>query len=56
MMIATNQSLLSAATGIRDLFDFLFDADEKSQGHAFLIEPVYSAFEESRSLLASSSA
>jgi hypothetical protein len=33
----SNESVvtLSAATGIRDLFDFLFDADEKSQGSCF---------------------
>jgi hypothetical protein len=54
MMIATNQSLLSAATEIGDLFDFLFDADEKPdklKPHAFLMEPVYSAFEESPELV-----
>jgi hypothetical protein len=52
-MIATNQSLLSAATEIGDLFDFLFDPDEKLiklNPHAFLMEPVYSAFEESPEL------
>jgi hypothetical protein len=46
-MIATGQSLLSAATEIGDLFDFLFDPDEKhikSNPHAFLMEPVYSTF------------
>jgi hypothetical protein len=54
MMIATNQSLLSASTEIGDLFDFLFDADEKPnklEPHAFLMEPVYSAFEESPELV-----
>jgi hypothetical protein len=54
MMIATNQSLLSTTTEIGDLFDFLFDADEKRnklKPHAFLMEPVYSAFEESPELV-----
>jgi hypothetical protein len=53
-MIATNQSLLSAATEIGDLFDFLFDPDEKVSKlnpHAFLMEPVYSAFVESPELV-----
>jgi hypothetical protein len=52
-MLKTNQSLLSKHFEIGDLFDFLFDADEKhmkSNPHAFLMEPVYSAFEESREL------
>jgi hypothetical protein len=53
-MTATNQSLLSAATEIGDLFDFLFDPDEKLiklNPHAFLMEPVYSAFVESPELV-----
>jgi hypothetical protein len=54
IMLATNQSLVSKATEIGDLFDFLFDPDEKvikSDPHAFLMEPVYSAFEESPELV-----
>jgi hypothetical protein len=54
LMVATNQSLLSPATEIGDLFDFLFDPDEKSKKstpHAFLMEPVYSVFEESPELV-----
>jgi hypothetical protein len=53
-MIATNQSVLSAATEIGDLFDFLFDPEEKPlkvNPHGFLMEPVYSAFEENPSLV-----
>jgi hypothetical protein len=53
-MIATNQSLLSTHFEIGDLFDFIFDADEKlnkSNPHAFLMEPVYSAFEQSPELV-----
>jgi hypothetical protein len=53
-MIASRQSLLSTTTEIEDLFDFLFDPDEKpkkSSPHAFLMEPVYSAFEESPELV-----
>jgi hypothetical protein len=53
-MIATNQSSLSAATEIGDLFDFLFKPDEKLiklNPHAFLMEPVYSAFVESPELV-----
>jgi hypothetical protein len=48
-MIATNESVLSTATEIGDLFDFLFDPEEKhlkGNPHGFLMEPVYSAFEE----------
>jgi hypothetical protein len=53
-MVASRQSLLSTTTEIEDLFDFLFDPDEKpkkSSPHAFLMEPVYSAFEESPELV-----
>jgi hypothetical protein len=53
-MTATNQSLLSAATEIGDLFDFLFDPNEmfrKLNPHAFLMEPVYSALVESPELV-----
>jgi hypothetical protein len=49
-MIATNQSILSAATEIGDLFAFLFGNDEKeikSNPHAFLMEPVYATFKDS---------
>jgi hypothetical protein len=49
-MTATNQSLLSKHTKIGDLFDFLIEPDEKRSKlnpHAFLMEPVYSGFEES---------
>jgi hypothetical protein len=49
MMIETHQGLLSKTTEIGDLFDFLFEPDEKvtkTDPHAFVIEPVYSAFEE----------
>jgi hypothetical protein len=50
-MRATNQYLHATHTEIGDLFDSLFDPNEKSielNPHAFLMEPVYySAFEES---------
>jgi hypothetical protein len=48
-MIATDMSVLSMATEIGDLFDFLFDPEEKPlkrNPHGFMMEPVYSAFEE----------
>jgi hypothetical protein len=53
-MLAADQSLLSTHFEIGDLFDFLFDPDEKLNKltpHAFLMEPVYSAFEESPELV-----
>jgi hypothetical protein len=53
-MIATNTSVLSASTEIGDLFDFLFDADEKflkQSPHGFVMEPVYSAFDENPELV-----
>jgi hypothetical protein len=54
IMIATNTSVLSPATEIGDLFDFLFDPEEKplkQNPHGFMMEPVYSAFEESPELV-----
>jgi hypothetical protein len=53
-MIATDQSLLSAATEIGDLFNFLRGPgtdDHKSDPHAFLMEPVYATFTESPELV-----
>jgi hypothetical protein len=53
-MIATNQSVLSTATEIYDVFDYLFDPEEKpnkKHPHGFLMEPVYSAFEENPDLV-----
>jgi hypothetical protein len=53
-MIATNTSVLSPTTEIGDLFDFLFDPEEKpfkQNPHGFMMEPVYSAFEESPELV-----
>jgi hypothetical protein len=53
-MIATNTSVLSTSTEIGDLFDFLFDPEEKhlkGNPHGFLMEPVYSAFEENPELV-----
>jgi hypothetical protein len=53
-MIATNASVLSPSTEIGDLFDFLFDPVEKPlkrNPHGFLMEPVYSAFEEDPELV-----
>jgi hypothetical protein len=48
-MKTTNTSVLSAATEIGDLFDFLFDPEEKPLKRnplGFLMEPVYSALKE----------
>jgi hypothetical protein len=53
-MIATKTSVLSVATEIGDSFDFLFDPEEKAlkrNPHGFLMEPVYSAFEENPELV-----
>jgi hypothetical protein len=53
-MIATNNSVMSTATEIGDLFDFLFGPEEKPlkrNPHAYLMEPVYSAFEENPELV-----
>jgi hypothetical protein len=53
-MIETNQPVMSTPTYIGDLFDFLFDDDEKEKKlnpHAYLMEPVYSAFEENPDLV-----
>jgi hypothetical protein len=53
-MVATSGSVLSTATEIGDSFDFLFDPEEKplkKDPHAFIMEPVYSAFEESPELV-----
>jgi hypothetical protein len=56
-MIATNtntESVMSTSTEIGDLFDFLFEADEKHlkrNPHSFLMEPVYAAFEENPELV-----
>jgi hypothetical protein len=53
-MIETNKSVLSTATEIRDTLGFLFDFDEKflnREPHGFLVEPVYSVFEENPKLV-----
>jgi class 3 adenylate cyclase len=53
-MIATRQSVLSNDFPIEDLFDFLFDPDEKllkTDPHAFLMEPVYADFEENSEIV-----
>jgi hypothetical protein len=53
-MIATKESVLSTATEIGDSFDFLFDPEEKllkRNPHAYLMEPVYSTFEENPELV-----
>jgi hypothetical protein len=53
-MIATNTSVLSPSTEIGDSFDFLFDPEEQSlkrNPHGFVMEPVYSAFEENPELV-----
>jgi hypothetical protein len=53
-MVATNKSALSTATEIGDLFDFLFDPEEKPlkrNPHGLMMEPVYSAFEENPKLV-----
>ena len=53
-MVATKQSVQSATTEIGDMFDFLFDPEEKdlkANAHSFLMEPVYSSFEESPKLV-----
>jgi hypothetical protein len=53
-MIATDQPVMSTATYIGDLFDFLFEEDKKGKKknpHAYLMEPVYSAFEEDPELV-----
>jgi hypothetical protein len=45
-MVKTNQSVLSAATEISDLFDFMFDDHEKhrkANPHGYMLEPVYSS-------------
>jgi hypothetical protein len=48
-MMASNQSVLSGHLQIIDMWDFMFDPEEKVQKtdpHAFLMEPVYGTFEE----------
>jgi hypothetical protein len=53
-MIATNTSVLSTSTEIGDSFDFLFEPEEKllkRNPHGFVMEPVYSAFEENPELV-----
>jgi hypothetical protein len=53
-MIATNTSVLSTSTEIGDIFDFLFDPEEKPlkrDPHGFVMEPVYSAFEKNPELV-----
>jgi hypothetical protein len=53
-MIATNKSIPSKATEIGELFYFFFDPEEKSlkrNPHGFIMEPVYSAFEENSELV-----
>jgi hypothetical protein len=47
-MIASNQSVISGHLQIFDIWDFMFDPEEKVQKtdpHAFLMEPVYGTFE-----------
>jgi hypothetical protein len=51
-MIASNQSVISGHLKIFDLWDFMFDPEEKVKKpdpHAFLMEPVYGTFEEPNS-------
>jgi hypothetical protein len=56
-MIATNtntESVMSSATEIGDLFDFLFAPEKKhlkKNPHSYLMEPVYAAFEEDPELV-----
>jgi hypothetical protein len=56
-MIATNtntESVMSTSTEIGDLFDFLFEPEKKhlkKDPHSYLMEPVYSAFEEDPELV-----
>jgi hypothetical protein len=48
-MLEKKYSIISQAYAIGDLFDFLFDPEEKdrkSNPHAFIMEPVYDSFEE----------
>jgi hypothetical protein len=53
-MMKTNQSVLSAATEIGDLFDFMFDDHEKhrkTNPHGYMLEPVYSSFGDDKELV-----
>jgi len=46
-MLETNQTVMSDATQIGNLFDWMFDSDEKhekAEPHAFLMEPVFAKF------------
>ena len=46
-MLEKKYSIISQAYEIGDLFDFLFDPEEKdrkSNPHAFIMEPVYDSF------------
>lgn len=49
VMVKTNQAILSRTVEIDNLYDFLFDEDEKDQKkapHAFILVPVYEEFVE----------
>lgn len=53
-MKATNHSVLSSVTEIGDMFDFMFDPEEKDKKnapHAFIMEPVYSEFSDDPELV-----
>jgi hypothetical protein len=53
-LLETGKSVLSTATEIRDTFSYLFDLDEenlKREPYGYLMEPVYSAFEENPELV-----
>jgi hypothetical protein len=53
-MIATNQTVMSSNTKIYDLFDFAFDdsvKERKENPHGFIMDPVYSAFEENPTIV-----
>jgi len=54
MVAAGKRSVLSDDFPIKDLFDFLFDPEEKSdkaKPHAFLMEPVFDRFDEDPKLV-----
>jgi hypothetical protein len=53
-MIASNHTVLSTATTIGDMFDFLFDdveKDRKQNPHAYIMEPVYAEFAQAPKLV-----
>jgi hypothetical protein len=53
-MITINHTVLSTATPIGDMFDFLFDdaeKDRKQNPHAYIMEPVFAEFAEAPELV-----